>query len=73
MTDEMILRLAAEASEALSTMEFWITCHEFVHVYNRMLQSVQENHPGPSSRGPVCSRHRLSGSLWWETSTTRPR
>jgi len=46
MTDEMILRLAAEASEALSTMEFWMTCHEFVHVYNRMLQSAQENHPG---------------------------
>jgi len=46
MTDEMILRLAAEASEALSKMEFWMTCNEFVHVYNRMLQSAKENHPG---------------------------
>ena len=46
MTDEMILRLAAEASEALSKMEFWMKCHEFVHVYNRMLQSAKENHPG---------------------------
>jgi hypothetical protein len=46
MTDEMILRLAAEASEALSKMEFWMTCHEFCHVYNRMLESAQENHPG---------------------------
>jgi hypothetical protein len=45
MTDEMILRLAAEASEALSKMEFWMTCHEFADVYNRMLQSAKENHP----------------------------
>jgi len=45
MTDEMILRLAAEASEALSKMEFWMTCDEFCHVYNRMLQSAKENHP----------------------------
>jgi hypothetical protein len=46
MTDEMILRLAAEASEALSKMEFWMTCHEFCDVYHRMLRSAQENHPG---------------------------
>ena len=46
MTDEMILRLAAEASEALSKMEFWMTCHEFAHLYNRMWQSAKENHPG---------------------------
>jgi hypothetical protein len=46
MTDEMILRLAAEASEALSKMEFWMTCHEFANVYDRLLQSAKENHPG---------------------------
>jgi len=45
MTDEMILRLAAEASEALSKMEFWMTCNEFGNVYNRLLQSAKENHP----------------------------
>ena len=46
MTDEMILRLATEASEALSKMEFWMKCDEFGHTYNRLWQSAMENHPG---------------------------
>jgi hypothetical protein len=46
MTDKMILRIATEASEALSKMEFWMPCHQFGHTYNRLWEMAVDNHPG---------------------------
>jgi hypothetical protein len=45
MTDDVIIRLATEACEALSDMEFWMGCDSFVPTYNGLVQAAKANHP----------------------------
>jgi hypothetical protein len=45
MTDDLVIRLSTEACEALSNMEFWMGCEDFIATYNRLLKAAKANHP----------------------------
>jgi hypothetical protein len=45
VTDETIIRMAEEASQALSEVDGHIQCNYLMPSYNAMLQAAKANHP----------------------------